>query len=142
MKEGSLLFVYGTLRQGECADLSRVEDCLLVGEDAINGKLYDLGWYPGVKSDNPHAGTKTDPFHFDPGLPSVRGDVFQINSDALVQHLDDYEGYPTLYDRIETMTAGGRVVWVYTYNNEPSEDRRIISGDWINRPVNVPNNVG
>lgn len=137
MKKGSLLFVYGTLRRGACKDLTHNPDCLFVGEDAINGKLYDLGWFPGVKADAPHAGTKTGPFHFDPGQPTVRGDVFLIGDDSLVQHLDDYEGYPNLYDRIETESAGGKHVWVYTYNHAPPEDKRIMSGDWINRPVNV-----
>lgn len=143
MKKGDLLFVYGTLRRGECKDLSHNHDCLFVGEDAINGLIYDLGWFPGVKAEVAHAGAKTDPSQFDPGHPAVRGDVFQLGSDELVQNLDDYEGYPDLYDRIQTVSANGSIVWVYVYNAAPPADKRIISGDWVNRPVNViPNTAG
>lgn len=123
MKSGDLLFVYGTLRRGESADLkeqARGGACF-IATDEINGDLYNLGWFPGVKA---------EPGHFDPGKPSVRGDVFLLRDDALCKRLDVYEGYPNLYNRIETYTAGERHVWVYTYNHDVIELQRLIGGDW------------
>lgn len=128
MKKGDMLFVYGTLRLGQSADLSKKDYSEYIGEDKINGRLYDMGWYPGVK---------TEPGHFDPGLSSVSGDVFLILADNLVKSLDDYEGYPGLYNRFETETAEGRHVWVYVYNGEVATEDRIPSGDWNSYSSNL-----
>jgi gamma-glutamylcyclotransferase (GGCT)/AIG2-like uncharacterized protein YtfP len=129
MRKGSLLFVYGTLRRGERADLSKHEkdfDVTYLGGDIINGKLYNLGSYPGVKE---LGGTE-----FDVSLPRVHGDVFRLESESIITILDHYEGYPYLYSRATTETMDGREVWVYTYNGEVDELRKIQSGDWVNRP--------
>jgi gamma-glutamylcyclotransferase (GGCT)/AIG2-like uncharacterized protein YtfP len=128
MKKNDLLFVYGTLRVGESADLSANTLGEYLGEDCINGLIYNLGWYPGVV---------TQSMAFDPGKPAVRGDVFRIGCDSMVGQLDSYEGYPNLYDRIETMTAGGLHVWVYTYNHDVNPDNLIASGDWKNKDGNM-----
>ena len=51
------LFVYGTLRRGFrhlMADLL-AEQAEFVGEGVFQGRLYDLGSYPGVTASN-HAG--------------------------------------------------------------------------------------
>lgn len=129
MRVGSLLFVYGTLRKGERADLSKHEKdfgVTYLGEDIINAELYDLGSYPGVKE--PGLGA------FEVEEPRVHGDVFRIEDQSIISILDHYEGYPYLYNRTTTETMDGREVWVYTYNGEVDADRRIVSGDWINRP--------
>ena len=44
------LFVYGTLRRGGGAPLSKLlgQQADLVGLGTFQGKLYDLGYYPGV----------------------------------------------------------------------------------------------
>lgn len=125
MASGSLIFVYGTLKRGEGNDLSRWPNVEFVGEDAINGDIFELGWYPGVK---------TVPGQFDPGSAIVRGEVFRILDDDAVERLDSYEGYPNLYDRIETETAEGLHVWVYTFNGERTGPR-IESGWWTSEPI-------
>jgi gamma-glutamylcyclotransferase (GGCT)/AIG2-like uncharacterized protein YtfP len=128
MKKGDLLFVYGTLRKGERADLSRSSHSMcvdFVGEDRINGEMYNLGWYPGLK-------TTTREF-VKPDEPIVEGDVFRIRSSSVVPFLDAYEGYPNLYNRIETRTASGKVVWVYTYNHAVSESQLVRAGNWRQR---------
>lgn len=137
MQKNSLLFVYGTLRLGASSDLSRNHLVEHVGEDFINGRLYNLGRFPGVK-DVPESGapqvvsgSKADPGHFDIGAPFIRGDVFKILDDTVVVHLDRYEGYPDLYNRHETESAEGRHVWVYTYNHAVQDSQEISSGDWI-----------
>lgn len=129
MRVGSLLFVYGTLRRGERADLSKNEadfDVKYLGEDIINAELYHLGGFPGVKNLGEGA--------FEVEDPCVHGDVFEIKNESIITILDHYEGYPYLYNRAETETADGRRVWVYTYNGEVVESQRIVSGDWVNRP--------
>lgn len=124
MKAGDRLFVYGSLRVSEQADLSKKEGVEYIGQDCINGKLYGVGWYPGVKA---------EPGQFDTNLDVVHGDVFTLTDDKIVGLLDGYEGYPSLFNRIETMTANGLQVWVYTYNHPVSEDRRVEDGDWCKR---------
>ncbi len=122
MKEGDLLFVYGTLRKGEGADLSIRSGAEFVTDDYINGNIYNLGSFPGVK---------TTAGHFCPGSPSVKGEVFKLTDASITRQLDGYEGYPYLYDRIVTETASGLHVWVYTINRECGENELIKSGDWL-----------
>ncbi len=106
----------------EPADLSRNLMVDYIGEDYISGRLYNLGWYPGVKIE-----TNTV---FDPRLPTVTGDVFRIRNASVTQQLDAYEGYPTLYNRFQLPTMLQRHVWVYTYNGPVIPERIIESGDW------------
>lgn len=127
MKSGDLLFVYGSLRRGEQADLSLRPGVTFLNTDAINGELYAVGWYPGAKA---------VPSGFDHHNPSIVGDVFRIEDDAIAPLLDAYECYPSLFNRIETMTAAGHKVWVYTYNNVVDESRRVDNGDWSTRQRN------
>lgn len=121
MKKGDLLFVYGSLRLGEGADLSRRFGGEFVSSDTINGELYSLGWYPGSK-------VSTEPF--DPEKPLIYGDIFRIKDQSMVQALDGYEGYPHLFDRRVVHTGDGRTVWVYCYDHTVNPDRRVVSGDW------------
>jgi gamma-glutamylcyclotransferase (GGCT)/AIG2-like uncharacterized protein YtfP len=130
MRVGSLLFVYGTLRRGERADLSKHEKefgVTYLGEDRINGLIYNMGSYPGLKVG--------DPLEFDSLQPSVVGDVFRIENKSIITLLDHYEGYPYLYNRTEVPTEGDQLVWVYTYNGEVSDGQLLPAGDWINRPT-------
>lgn len=126
MKKGDFVFVYGTLRRGERADLARQQhhfDARYVGEDKICGNIYDLGWYPGAK--------EVADFNLDGNI--IHGDLFKVQNDALCVLLDAYEGYPHLYNRQEVLTEGGRKAWVYTYNGEVSAEALIPSGDWTKR---------
>lgn len=122
MKPNDLLFVYGTLRIGEHASLQDSLMAKYIGEDKINGLLYNLGYYPGLK---------TVPGHFNLGEPFVTGDVFRLLDQSIIEILDHYENYPHLYNRVETETAAGLHVWVYTYNHDVSPDQLIKSGDWL-----------
>ncbi len=43
------VFVYGTLRRGERNDIARYRPLpLFVGTASVDGRLYDLGAYPGI----------------------------------------------------------------------------------------------
>lgn len=131
MKKGDLIFVYGTLRKGERADLNKQASqfgVTYIGEDCINGKLYHLGAYPGVKTE---AGV------FCPDKPLVYGEVFRARDTSITAMLDAYEGYPYLYDRLQTETDKGRTVWVYVYNHPVTSDQQIESGDWVRNPSPV-----
>ena len=126
MHKGDYLFVYGTLRRGESSDLSRNHlQVDYIGEDKINGELFNLGWYAGVRD-----ATDDEIKSFDPEGHVVVGDVFRIRDQGIVPHLDAYEGYPTLYNRVRVKTERDRTVWVYTYNPATAPDRLIPSGDW------------
>lgn len=129
MKKNDKLFVYGTLRKGASADLQRFASngddysSRYLGTDRINGRLYDLGSFPGVHL------LKSPVFNSD--LPVVVGDVFELLDEVLIERLDAYEGYPRLYDRRQVLSATGEHVWVYVYNH-PMDDRPSIpSGDWL-----------
>jgi gamma-glutamylcyclotransferase (GGCT)/AIG2-like uncharacterized protein YtfP len=132
MKKGEYIFVYGTLRQGERADLASgfySYGIAFIDKDRINGRLYHLGAFPGVKS-------IIEDKAFDGKKSSVTGEVFRILDTSIVAILDAYEGYrpdsPSsgLYDRHQVLTEEGRQVWVYTYNHPVIEDQRISGGDW------------
>ena len=135
MKKGDELFVYGTLRRGERADLHRSACQFSVeylGRDKINGKLYSLGPYPGIKLIPSLNGD------FDSSLPLVVGDAFYIKDSSVCANLDAYECYnpeaPTqgLYDRTQVVAESGRIVWVYVFNGPVIEDQLIETGDWLN----------
>lgn len=124
MQEGDLIFVYGTLRRGEGADLSKkAPECSFVGVDQINGQIYDVGWFPGLKPLSPD-------LEFQDALPTVIGDVFEVKGENTVDKLDSYEGYPSLYDRREFETETGKTVWAYVYNPPIHADALVVTGDW------------
>lgn len=130
MKKGDEVFVYGTLRKGERADLSKNGSNFSVeylGMDAINGKLYHLGAYPGVKLLQ-----SLEIGDFDQAQPLVTGEVFYIKDSSVGALLDAYEGYPHLYGREQVLSQDGRIVWVYVYNPMVIEDQLIETGDWKN----------
>jgi gamma-glutamylcyclotransferase (GGCT)/AIG2-like uncharacterized protein YtfP len=139
MLKGELLLVYGTLRSGERMDLQKQShnfDVSFVSKDRINGKMYSLGGFPGVK--DVRIGRALP---FDPKLPTVTGEVFKIRGQSIVAILDAYEGYnadnPEFghYNRHQVMTERGRYVWVYTFNPAVFPEQLIESGDWCKNRV-------
>lgn len=140
MKTGDCLFVYGTLRKGERADLSKHQGKFCVsylGLDEINGKLYHCGAFPGLKL---LASSSED---FNPKLPTVVGEVFLVNTPSIGVMLDHYEGVNQddpdrgHYQRAEVLTRDSRIVWVYVYNPLVTEDQLIETGDWKNPRLQV-----
>jgi gamma-glutamylcyclotransferase (GGCT)/AIG2-like uncharacterized protein YtfP len=95
------LFAYGTLVP---PDASRREDEGWTS-DAVRGRLYDLGPYPGlVDLDNPTAGW-------------IEGFVRVVDILELVGRLDPYEGVDEgLYRRERVTTRSGVRAWIYVYN--------------------------
>jgi gamma-glutamylcyclotransferase (GGCT)/AIG2-like uncharacterized protein YtfP len=136
VQKGSFVFVYGTLRRGQPMDIQKnilsQHSVKFISEDYINGKMYHIGAYPGVKA--------TPQPTFNESLPWITGEVFLIRDNQLSAILDAYEGYQSdnpslgLYDRIETATASGKTVWLYTFNPMVTSDQLIESGDWCKNP--------
>lgn len=115
--------VYGSLRQGlGLPDRPEAGETLKDrGRCTIQGSLYDLGEYPGLR----------------PGDGVVTGELFEIKDMRILRDLDEYEKYDasdragSLYVRRSVRLVEPSVdAWVYFYNEEVPEARRIESGDW------------
>ena len=101
----NVVYVYGILRPNE-------------GETTlIEGTMYDLGWFPGVKLEGP-----------------LSENVFVaeriVVSDERLEQFDQIEGYregdpDSLYIR-QPFRDG----WIYEYNHSIEGRERVESGDW------------
>ena len=103
--------------------------CDYFAEARMQGKLYQIGNYPGaIASNNAH--------HI------VQGELYRvINSEKVFTLLDDYEEcteqhpYPHEYQRKKltiSMVGGGTVsAWVYIYNRDVAKLSHIACGDYL-----------
>ena len=116
------LFVYGTLRRGcsnpHAALLDR--SARFLGAARLAGRLYRVKSYPGIRLRD-----QTDDW--------VVGDLFRVRDPATLSALDEYEG--SEYRRVLTTAVlenGDETrCWVYEYIGRVTEERRIVSGDWM-----------
>lgn len=110
-----LVFVYGTLRQGEVHH-HLLESSELVGNFVTEPKfaLRDLGEYPGLVE----------------GASAIVGEVYRVDDDTLAK-LDILEDVPIEYRR-ETMETpfGSAFYYVYQGQNDAGD---IHGGDWMQR---------
>ncbi|MEI6157312.1 MAG: gamma-glutamylcyclotransferase family protein [Atribacterota bacterium] len=116
--------MYGTLMKKAHSAMSLFLEKFAeyVDEATFQGKLYDLGSYPGaiVSYDSADA---------------VRGEVFRLkNPERSLPVLDQYEGCPKLYIRQKAeVTLSNRkkmTVWIYLYNCSVKETSYIPSGSY------------
>lgn len=131
------LFVYGTLMSGGPGN-QQLRGCTLLGPAVTRGKLYNLGWFPGLKD-----GDEGD---------VVKGEVWEVPNEIVndvVNRLDQYEGYRPgdiyslfvrqlmLVDREDPKTGMSweEDAWTYMFNRHVDENQLIVSGDWRNRGV-------
>lgn len=100
MTPRSLLFVYGTLRQGG-RNHSLIKDQVFVRVCRTQPwyRLVDLGPYPGLLPE---------------GECSVVGELWAISPDRWPR-LDRFEGVPTLFDRREVTLDDSSVAEAYFY---------------------------
>lgn len=122
------LFVYGTLQtHSPTAMAARLRDeAKLIGAARAEGRLYDLGGYPGAI--------------FETGAGDIAGEVFELaDAEALLAVLDEYEGLAGVdpvgdYARIsiDIFLLDGRKleVWSYALVRELGETARVHSGNW------------
>ncbi|MDE1330545.1 gamma-glutamylcyclotransferase family protein [Vibrio aestuarianus] len=111
-----LVFVYGTLRQGE-SNHHFLQSGQMLGSfiTASEYALYDLGTYPGLIK----------------GHQSITGEVYMID-EATLKQLDILEDVPVEYRREMIDTPFGRA-WVYIYQQVGDLNSQIDSGDWCQR---------
>lgn len=120
------VFVYGTLRRGECNDITRLRPApRWLGRARVCGTLYDLGAYPGMLLG---------------GDGWVHGEVYAIEPE-LEQQLDCIEEVAPVpsgeYHRREVVVElHGRRLSCLVYEIDPLRVRdapRIPGGDWCRR---------
>jgi len=118
-----IIFVYGTLMSG----LQREEalfNSAFLGTGYINGSLYDLGSYPGLKH----------------GSGKVFGELYEIDLLTL-DYLDQIEGFfvaqpeTSLYIRqaitaTKALNSECCIAETYFYNMSVDESHKIITGDY------------
>lgn len=122
----SCVFVYGTLRRGERNDINRLQPApVFLGVGHIPGRLYDLGWYPGVILG---------------GAETVVGEVYAITPqlEHRLDLLEEVAPQPTgEYARrqVEVALPDRRLVClVYEIHPDRTRGRPLIaSGDWMLR---------
>ena len=120
------VFVYGTLRRGERNDIARYRPRpLFVGEASVDGRLYDLGAYPGIV-----LGTG--------GL--VVGEVYRITAgvEAALDILEEVkaDGSGEYRKRDVPVVMGEQTLRCLVYEIHPERlvGRHLIaSGDWRTR---------
>jgi gamma-glutamylcyclotransferase (GGCT)/AIG2-like uncharacterized protein YtfP len=120
------LFVYGTLRsvfQNEFARLLAEGENLL-GGGRVHGKLYDIGRYPGLVLSSA-------------AEEWAVGEVYRLrDADRTLAILDRYEGadFTCVSGDVLLDTGEQSPAWVYVYNRPVDEQRRILSGNYLDRP--------
>lgn len=96
------VYAYGTLRPG-------------LGETVeIDGAIYDLGWFPGIKLNHPGK------------VVCERIEVHDISA------TDAYEGYNEKYPE-ESLYIRKRFLdgFIYEFNGPVNPVKKILSGDWL-----------
>ncbi len=128
-KGGDLLFVYGTLRRGVCANRFRhlMRGCAYRTKGSLRGQLYEVAGYPGAV-----ATERT--------RDRIHGELYRVIDARALIRLDAYEecsgGFTEPHEFVRrrrrvTLENGRRVwAWVYLFNHDTAELRRIRSGDY------------
>lgn len=117
------IFVYGTLLRGE-PNHARLAGDLFVRTAETKGKMYSVGYFPGVRFDQA-------------GEVPIKGEVYDVTPESL-QALDWLEGYyadkpeRSHYRRIEVELADGERVQTYQYNRGVETLPVVTNGSWRN----------
>jgi gamma-glutamylcyclotransferase (GGCT)/AIG2-like uncharacterized protein YtfP len=109
------LFTYGTLMRGYA--LHRVlAAAVLEGEGTVQGRLLDLGSYPGLVE----------------GEGRVRGELYRLPDPELIATVDREEGYNFQRGPITVTLGDGRIsrAWVYRYRGPRERAVPIPDGDY------------
>jgi gamma-glutamylcyclotransferase (GGCT)/AIG2-like uncharacterized protein YtfP len=123
MEKEDHLFVYGTLCQRMKHPLSHllVHHGIFIGKGIFQGKLYDLGRYPGAVP----SWKKSD---------FVTGEIYRLeNPKQVFDILDEYEG--PRFKRTQVTIFFGEdtrlLCWIYLYTHSISGRRIILGGDYV-----------
>lgn len=123
-----LVFVYGTLRRGECNDIARYSPTPVpVGAGETSGVLYDLGPYPGALFG---------------GESTLVGEVYRVTPEVerMLDHLEGVQddGQGEYLRRQVEVRVQGRWLRCLAYEIQLVRVQgaaRIVSGDWLRRGV-------
>jgi gamma-glutamylcyclotransferase (GGCT)/AIG2-like uncharacterized protein YtfP len=123
MECGNYLFVYGSLRSGVKNPARHLleKHAILVDTGAFQGKLYDLGRYPGAV---PSRGTRD----------RVIGEIYHLTDPRVtLEILDECEGRHFKRKRVTIEKQHGQRVtaWIYLYVGTVKQQSRIHSGDYL-----------
>ena len=123
MEKEAHLFVYGTLRKQISHPLSHllVRHGEFLGLAIFQGRLYDLGRYPGVVP----SADKTD---------LVTGEVYRLDEpEKVLRLLDEYEGprFKRTQVNIFFEPDGHLSSWIYLYTRSLAGRRIISGGDYV-----------
>ncbi|MBM4262789.1 MAG: gamma-glutamylcyclotransferase [Deltaproteobacteria bacterium] len=123
MKNWTYIFVYGQLRRGMNHPMQNllVRHATYLGTGYFQGKLYDLGRYPGAV----HSRSPKD---------RVIGDIYRIDEAAhVIGHLDEYEGRRFTREEVSVRVDHEDQIrcWAYLYTRATFGRVRIPSGDYI-----------
>jgi gamma-glutamylcyclotransferase (GGCT)/AIG2-like uncharacterized protein YtfP len=128
-EQSDYLFVYGSLRRAASPMHDMLaQSCHYVGEGLLQGRLYEVNWYPGAV-ESAYSEDK------------VVGEVYQIVDSGILVRLDEYEAcsdnfsQPHEYIRkrcwIQRPNSQAIKAWVYVFNHSLDGCRRIFSGDYL-----------
>lgn len=113
------VFVYGTLKRG-FGNYERIleNSSTFLGEYTSKEKysMLNFGPFPGVLLN---------------GKGKIKGEVFEVDNNTF-KRLDELEGYPHFYNRLEIDTIYGKA-WMYyvSRDDEYTRDRDLVAdGDW------------
>lgn len=100
------LFVYGTLRPGNAETVQ------------IPGKMFALGWFPGVKLSDNSENTFT-------------AEVLEID-EANLTNVDRYEGYDPDNEEMSLFVRRPyQDGFIYEFNGKVDNKPQVMSGDWL-----------
>jgi gamma-glutamylcyclotransferase (GGCT)/AIG2-like uncharacterized protein YtfP len=122
MKNDGYLFVYGTLRSEMNDPLHRLLEthAAFVGTGSFQGKLYDIGRYPGAIRSR----SNTD---------LVIGEIYQLSEPRrALEILDEYEGRRFRRKQVTIVQEDGKNIacWIYLYARSITRRSLIRSGDY------------
>lgn len=109
----TILFVYGTLKQGYGNHVF-LKDSKFLGVDSVRGTLVDLGAFPGLLKD---------------GDRPVYGELYEVDH-ATLRNCDRLEGHPNFYRREPVVTTGGVTCEVYYLQSHSPRELVILPGIW------------
>lgn len=112
----TLVFVYGSLRRGECNHrVLAGARMIAAAQTSPRFRLVDLGAYPALLAG---------------GATAVLGEVYEVDGETL-ERLDRLEGHPTFYRREPMVLDNDQIAYVYVFvGNVPGRAREVPSGDW------------
>jgi gamma-glutamylcyclotransferase (GGCT)/AIG2-like uncharacterized protein YtfP len=121
---GELIALYGSLLRGLGAmqEIGVGNRLRFVGPCLIEGQLFDLGAYPGLRR----------------GTGLVVGEIYALLDSEALKTLDRFEDFEpaqpqgSLYqrERVSLIEPADTEAWIYFYNQVPDASQQIESGDW------------